>query len=223
MKIKNLSELIWKIYNEGRSKATDQTLRENDIKQLVQLGYNGFLRKYYYESKKLDDYGEADTSIISQLLSTREFQLSETNNVGMRYADMDDFDLYRLPKNSHLTNVYPIGGSCGSDEIGTITQVNAGEEKFYLKPGYEDYMFYVLKGRRLETYHLPPCVSKLGVETTYNTTDIDVSMDIAYDISQEVFSLLFKEKQFPIKILDNPYDPNAVELKRRLQEQEAQP
>lgn len=219
MKLKQLSEVLWQFYSDGRPKATDQRLSERDVRQLVMMAFGGLLRKKHYESKAQSDFGEADFSITSDMLQTIEFDLSEPNTVGMRRADMDEYDLYRLPNNMHLANVYPIGGTCGSEELGKITPIKPGEESYYSKPKFKSFLFYVLKGRGVNIYNLPPCVSKVGIETTYNSNDVDVSLDICYDIAIEVFGVLFKEKQFPVKVLDNNYDINAIEFKRRLQEQ----
>lgn len=220
MKIKRIGEILWKNYYSGRPKSTGQTIRQKDIEQLVILAYGSFLNKDFELSKKEDDFGEPDYSLITPLLDTKEFDLSGPNTIGMRKVDMSEYDLYRLPKNNHFTKVYPIGGTCGSDELGTITQVAAGEEYFYTKPEMEDFLFFVAKGRTLEFYHLPNCVKKISVETSYSTDDADVSLDIAYDLSLQVLGVLFKEKNFPSKVIDNSFDGNVLDLKHRLQEQE---
>lgn len=220
MRIKRVGEILWKNYYSGRPKATGQTIRQKDIEQFVILAYGSFLKKEFNLSKKEDEFGEPDYSLIAQLLETKEFDLSEPNTIGMRKINMSEYDLYRLPNNNHFTRVYPIGGTCGSDELGTITQVEAGEEYFYIKPEMEDFLFFVAKGRTLEFYHLPHCVKKIAVEAPYSVDDADVSLDIAYDISLQVLGVLFKEKNFPSKVIDNSFDGNVLDLKHRLQEQE---
>lgn len=218
MKIKQLSEVIYKVYSNGRAKSTAQRLRENDILQMVILAYGNLLRQRWYESKKMDDWGEADYSFSSHILDIKEFELTDANPTSMRRADMKDFDLFRLPSNGHITNAYPIG-SCEGEKMGTITQVKPGEENFYLQPKFNFFKFFVVKGRGINTYNLPDCVKKIGVETTYNTDDVDVTLDIGYEIALAVMNLLFKEKQFPVPVVDNSFDANAVQLKRSLEQQ----
>lgn len=221
MTIKQLSEVLYKVYTDGRAKATAMKLTQNDITQMVMLAYGGLLRDRYKESKKLDEFGEPDYSIISPVLDIKEFKLSEANGAGMRRADMSKYDIYRLPKNGHITNISMVGGACTTDEIGNITLVQPGEEKFYLKPKYNFFKFGAIVGRGINFYHIPDCVTKIEVETSYNSDDADVSMDIGVQIFLQVMGVLFKEKQFPIKVLDNSMDPNVIDLRRRLTSQAA--
>jgi len=222
MKIKQLNEILFKFYSEGRPKATARTIREADILQMITISYGAIIRQRFLESKKLDEFGEPDYSFTSPILEVKEFPLSEPNTVGMRRADMNGFDLYRLPNNGHITNMYPIGGSCGSEEINKITLVKAGEEKFYTNPKFNFFKYASIVGRGMNTYNLPPCVTKIAIETTYNSDDIDITLDIAHEVSLQVLNILFKEKQFPVPIIDNSFDGNAGQLKQRLTQYAAQ-
>lgn len=222
MKLKQLSDVLFNYYYKGRPKATALTLREPDVYQYVLIAYGDIVRKRYLASMQTDEFGEADIAVISDALDIQTFTLSDTNFVGMKRADMTGFELLRLPHNSHFPNVYPMGGQCGSEEIGTLTQVRNGEESFYIgKAKFSDFRFFVVKGSGLEFYNLPPCVDSVGIESTYAIkNDTDISLDMAYDVSVEVFAILFKEELIPGKVIDNPYDANAVTLKNRLADQE---
>lgn len=220
MIIKQLVDIVYDYYYEGRSKATAQTLSKANVGQMVMLSYGQILRDKFKQSKKEDKFNEADYTYAAPILDIKEIPLSEANVIGMRRADMSQYDLYRLPKDGHIVNMYPIGGTCGSEEIGKVTLVKAGEENFYLGPKFSFFQFGVIKGKGINCYHLPPCVSKLAVETTYNSNDIEVTFDLGYEVALSVLGIMFKEKQFPIKIIDNPYDANVVDLKHRLQEQQ---
>ena len=221
MKIKQVSEVAWSFYSDGRPKATAQTLNKADFGQMVQLAFAEMMRQKYYESKKLDDFNQPDYSFLSPILETKRFKLTEANVIGMRRADMCNIDLFRLPKNSHFTNVYPVGSDCNGIALGEVTQVSPGEEDFYLTPDFSSFLFYVVKGRGLNTYNLPPCVKEVDVEATYNSDDIDISMDLAYEVIMAVLGTAIKVNGIPIKILDNPYSPQPHEVKKRLQETEA--
>lgn len=220
MILKQLSELIFKFANEGRPKATARTLSMIDIEQMVSVDFGMFLRQRYYESKKLNEFGEPDYSAISAILGVIEFKLSDANNVGMRRADMSAFDLYRIPFDGHITDMYPIGGTCGSDEVGKISLVKAGEEKFYLKPKFDFFLFAVVKGRGINFYHLPPCVKAVAIEATYNSKDVDVSFDLCFQIANHILGVVLKLPDFLNKVIDNPYSPPQIQLKRALQQQQ---
>jgi hypothetical protein len=220
MIIKQLTEVIYKFANEGRPKATARTIRKEDIEQMVMVDFGSFLRQRYYESKKLNEFGEADYSAISAILGVIEFKLSEPNNVGMRRADMSKFDLYRIPFDGHITDMYPVGGKCGSDEVGKISLVKAGEEKFYLKPKFDFFKFAVVKGRGINFYHLPTCVEEVAIEATYNSGDVDVSFDLCFQIANNILGTILKLPNFENKVIDNPYSSPQIELRRSLKQQE---
>ena len=221
MRLQQLSEVIWRFYQEGRAKATAQTLREADMMQYAKSALSNMMRQQYLVSRKMND-GE-EYYFYSQILSIKNFPLSDTDARGMRRADMGDIDLYRLPKNMHFTNAYPIGTGCiGNDSTLELTQVQPGEENFYLGGDYDFFKFFVVKGKGINTYHLPPCIESLDIETTYDSPDIDVSLDQAMDVANIVLGVSLKIKPFPLKVVDNSFDPQALELKRRLQEQQTQ-
>lgn len=218
MKIKELSEVVWKYYNDGRPKATGQTISKNDVQEMVQLGFSNLLRQRYYESKKLNEYGQADFSAVSAIVGTIEFTLSEPNTVGMRRADMKNFDLYRLPDDFHVSNMYPVGGSCGSEEIGKISLVRLGEERFYIGSEFDFFLFAVVKGRGIDFYNLPMCVKSVVIETTYNNDDLDISGDIAFEIANNILGTVLRLPQFDNKTIDNSYSPPQIELRRSTQQ-----
>lgn len=220
MKIKQVADVAWNIFSDGRPKATGLTLDKADFSQMCQLAFADQIRINYYKSRQLDQFNEPDYSFISPILETHRFKLSEPNVIGMRRADMCDIDLYRLPKNSHFTNVYPVGAGCNGVALGEVTQVAPGEENFYFGPDFSSFLFFVVKGRGINTYNLPACVNEVDIEATYNSDDIDISMDLAYQVIMAVLGTSIKVNGIPIKILDNPYSPQPHEVKKRLQETE---
>lgn len=224
MKIKQVGEVTWQFYYDGRAKATAQTLDKADILQMCILSFGEIVRQKYYQSKASDEYGQPDYSFVSPLLTVQRFPLEDINDItSLRRADMSKFDLVRLPKNAHITNVYPIGSDCGGNAVGEITQVAPGEENFYLSPDFTSFLFFVVKGRGLNTYHIPPCVKEIEIETTYVTDDFDISLDAAYEVAMSVLTIGGKVNGVPIKILDNTYSPQPREVKRRLEESENTP
>jgi len=96
-----------------------------------------------------------------------------------RRCDMSDISMYRMPGNSHITNVYPVG-ACSNDELGEITQVNPGEENFYANdPDFSDIMFFCIKGKGVDVYNVPPCVKSLDIEATYDGPADELEIDSA--------------------------------------------
>ena len=216
MIIKQLSEIVRKAANAGRPKVTAQSIDKATITQMVMLSLGNVLRQRYYESKKLSEFGKPDLSAVSPMLGTIEFPLSDPNTIGMRRADMSCYDLYRLPNDAHITNIYPISGDCGSNEVGLISLVEPGEERFYLTSDFSFFKFGVVKGRGINLYHLPYCVSGVGIETTYNSSEVDVSFEIAEEIALQVLGVVLKIPAFSNKVIDNSYSPPQVDLRREL-------
>lgn len=218
MIIKQLSEVIHKFANAGRPKVTAQTVDKASITQMVMLALGNVLRQRYYESKKLNEYGQADYSAISPILGTIEFQLSEPNTAGMRRADMSKYDLYRLPNDAHITNMYPISGDCGSEEIGKISLVEPGEERFYQGEEFSFFLYAVVKGRGVNFFNLPICVSAVGIETTYNSDDVDVNFEVGEEIANHILGVVLRIPGFTGKVIDNPYSPPQIDLRKQLKQ-----
>lgn len=216
MVIKQLSEIVFKFANAGRPKVTAQSIDKASITQMVMLALGNILRQRYYESKKLNEFGQPDYSAISPILGTIEFKLSDPDTVGMRRADMSQYDLYRLPNDAHIVNIFPMAGSCGSKQIGKISLVEPGEERFYLSPDFSFFLFGVVKGRGINLYNLPYCVSRVVIETTYNSSDVDVSFEVAEEIALHILGVVLKIPAFSGKVIDNPYSPPQVDLRREL-------
>jgi hypothetical protein len=210
-----VGEIVWQFYAEGREKATNQSFSKQDVTQHARMAFANYMRQLYYNNKQLNDGDEYYFS--SPILSIMRFPLTDPNAVGKRRADMSNFDLYRLPKNSHFTNVYLVG--CDSDGI-SISQVQPSEENFYLTPEYNFFKFYVPKGRGIDTYHVPPCVKNVDIETTYDNDNVDITLDIAFEVANSVLGVILKIPGFVNWSIDNPYSKPQMVLKNKLQEQQ---
>lgn len=219
MILKTVGEFTWRWIQDGRADATARTLRKADVIQYCRAAYGNINRQIYYASKKSNDGDES--YFYSPALDIKTFTLSEPNAVGMRRADMSAFDLYRLPHNKHIPNVYPVGQACETKDVGQITLLdNPGEENFYLGPEYEDFMFGVVKGRGVNTYHVPPCIKEVDIESTYDNDNVDVSLDIAFDVASQVLGVALRIPGYAGKETNNPYQsPQSLQLKRALQQQ----
>ncbi len=199
MILKSVIELCWRLYQNGKAYANNQYVIKQDMEIKMKLLFADALRQRYYESKKLDDFGRPDYSFISPLLEVKRFDLVDNEEYRFKRCDTSKYNLYRLPGNSHITNVYPVG-SCSNDEIGEITQVNPGEENFYANdPDFSDVMFFVIKGKGINAYNIPPCVKSLDIEATYDgdASEFDIDSGMASVIIDQILNVgLAIKKQY---------------------------
>jgi hypothetical protein len=218
--LSELSETVWQIYAEGRQKATTRSFSQKDVQQYTKLAVAEVFRILYYNSRRNKD-GNA-FYFISPLLSIQPFDLSDPNEIGMRRADMVGYDMFRMPHDAHIVSMYPIG--CGNaGDYKSISLVEAGEEYFYAgNPKFSFFKFAVVKGTGLNTYNLPPCVTKLDVEASFNipSLDPDISMDVAFDASSLVLGKMLGLPEYTNKSTDNSYSFPQRNLKQRLSTQQ---
>ena len=218
MKLVTLSEVVWKYYSSGRPSATAQTLSKQDILQMCLMTFGNLMRKRFYEEQALGDEGDPYSFFSGDLL-TKEFILADEDCRGYRFADMSKSNVFVLPKNAHIRNVYAVGDktcSCGNQEI---VQVRPGEESFYTDAEYSDFQFYVVRGEGLMTRNLPICAKKVSVDSIYQDKDMDITYDLAFDIANAVLGVSLKVKGFPVVANSNPYSEGELELRKQLQEQ----
>lgn len=220
MLLSELSETVWQIYNEGRPKSTIRNFSQKDVQQYVKLAVSEVFRILYYNSKRNKD-GNA-FYFISPLLSIQPFELSDPNLIGMRVADMSQFDLFRMPHDAHIVSMYPVGCNDHGD-FKSISLVEAGEEYFYAgNPKFIKFQFGVVKGKNIHTYNLPPCVKKLDVEASFDSPDLDpdISLDVAFDASSLVLGKMIGMPEYTNKVTDNSYSLPQRNLKQRLSVQQ---
>lgn len=219
MLLSELSETIWQMYQEGRVRATSRNFSQQDVKQFAKLSTAEVFRLLYFSSKRNKD-GNA-FYFISPLLSIQPFNLTDANQIGMRRADMSKFDLFRMPHDAHIVSMYPIGCNNGGD-YKSISLVEAGEEYFYAgNAKFKSFKFGVIKGRAIDTYHLPPCVTKLDVESSFDSPDLDpdISLDVAYESANMTLGKMIGIPEFMNSGTDNSLTHLQKNLKQRLSNQ----
>lgn len=216
MILSTLGDVVYEFYERGRPSATGKTFDKEDISMMLRQGLSSKVIRNYYDSKKLNEGDEY--YITSALLSVQRFDVGNPDSRGMRRVDMSLFDVYRLPKNAHIINAYPVG--CAGSKGKSMSMVQPGEEVFYQKPKFNEFEFGVPIGRGIDAWHLPPCVKFLDVQSTFDFNDIDVPLDVAYDISREVLGVM---AGIPFQAGKNPNNPYAEihQLKQRLSQAEA--
>lgn len=220
MLLSELSETVWQIYSDGRARATSRNFSEKDVLQLVKLSIAEVFRLLYFASKRNKD-GNA-FYFISPLLSILSFELSDPNLIGMRRADMIEVDLFRMPHDSHIVSIYPVGCNDGGD-FKSIPLVEAGEEYFYAgNAKFKSFKFGVVKGRGVNTYNLPSCVKKLDVESSFYSTTIDpdISLDVAYESANMTLGKMIGIPEFMNTGTDNSVSHLQKNLRQRLSTQQ---
>ncbi len=224
MILRTIAEVNWRFYQEGRARATQQTYTKKDISQMGRMAFAEMIHQNYLRDLKLKQ--TPDYYMISPILSIQSFPLSDIDGGNMRRIDMSKFDLYRLPKDAHISNIYLLGGGCTEDDmVSEVPLVRPSEENFYrLDADLSDFVFGVVKGRGINIYNAPSCVERVDVESTYDSDEIDVSLDFAYQISTQVLGIMLKIPGFMNTRTDNTYEnAKSAALKRALQQQEQQP
>lgn len=215
MKVIQLSEIIWQLYDGGRPTATNQTLEQDDIQQMVYLKSADQLKLRFYESRKIDE-GEK-TDFIAGMLGVRKYDLSDANIKGKRSALYND-EVMRLPRNMDVTNIYTLASNCNGDIGNTITQIQPGEENFYINDDdLKSFMFFVQKGNSIDTYNIPPCIEEIEVERIYTTDDLDIPQDLAYEVAINILGVTLKVRGF-IPTEDNQSDGNRNQLRYQLEQ-----
>lgn len=219
MNINTLVEVIWRFSQDGRVKATAQKIREEDILQEVKMALGKLLVAQYYDSRKQDEYLEADYSYYASLLTQEIFDLSDPDSLGKRSANMSSFQLYTLPKNKHITTAIPLGEGCNGDGGGNITMVAPGEENFYIHdPEMSFFKFFVVRGKGIDTYHISPCVKKIIIESTFDSDEMDISFNIAFDIANQILGVVLGIPDYTGKSEDNSYTEPQKILRRNMQQ-----
>jgi hypothetical protein len=213
-----LSDVIYNFYERGRPNAATKTFDKEDIREFVKMALSNEMVKTYYTNKQLNE-GE-EYYITSPLLSVQRFELGKPNSRGMRRLDMKDFDLFRLPKNSHITNAFPVG--CGGTESKSITIVDPGMDYYYNKPKFRGFEFGYPSGRGLNTFNIPACAKFMDVESTFSTDEIDVSLDVAYRVSVSVLGTMLNVPFFMGKNPENTYAEPHAQLRQNLRQQQQQ-
>lgn len=215
MILDTLADIVLIFYNEGRNSASVRTFDKRDMMQYLRIAASDIMRTLYLQNKKLNE-GE-EYYFLSPLFSIKRFSLTDPDATGMRRADISGNDFYRMPKNAHITNIYPIGDGCiGSDGEITLSQVQPGEENFYTKPKYQFFKFYVIKGKGINTYHLPSCIKSIDMEATFDNDNVDISLDVAFRAANQVLATALHVPGFYAKQVDNSYSPQQILLSKRV-------
>lgn len=220
MLLSELSETVWQFYADGRQRATSRNFSQQDVRQFIKLSVAEVFRLLYYASKRNKDGNSF--YFISPLLSIQPFSLSDPNEIGMRRADMINFDLFRMPHDAHIPNAYPVGCNDNGD-FKSISLVEAGEEYFYAgNDKFKSFKFGVVKGRGINTYNLPPCVKGLDVEATFDSSDLDpdISLDVAYESANMTLGKMIGIPEFMNTGTDNSVSHLQKNLRQRLSTQQ---
>lgn len=216
MKLTSLSEVIWQFYDGGRPSATSQTLEKDDIEQMCLMALGDRLKFRIYDVRKLDSNDRTDS--YAGMIGRVVYKLGEANYKGRRTAETTQ-EVLRLPRNADLININLVASNCSKDVSGLLTQVQPAEENFYINDNeLKRYMFYVQKGSNIDTYNVPDCVDEIEVERIFTNENLDIPLDIAFDVSNAVLGISLKVRGFnPLE--DNAMDGSKNQLRYQLEQQ----
>lgn len=215
MNLKQLSEVIWQFYDGGRPSATNQTLEQDDFEQMVFMQVAYQTKNRFYISRN-DKDGEK-TDFIAGMLSSKVYDITDANYQGRRRA-LSKEEVIRLPKNSDVTNVYMVSES--GIVNGELTQVQPSEENFYINDmELKNFQFFVQKGKYIDTYNVPSGIKQIEIERAFMVDDLDVPLDICYEVAISILGISLKVKGF-IPTEDNPSDGNRNQLRYQLEQQD---
>lgn len=206
-----LSEVVWNFYSEGRPNIKERKFDVRDIAQFLKLALSNVLRKTYYDSKAKDEWGEADFSLITGLLSIKRLPLSDADEDGRRTIDITGLEFYRFPKNAQFTDVFPVNGKCSGQKLKASTQVQPGERYYYRSAQFAKFLHHTQKNATIDTWNWPPCVKDADVECTFTGDEINVHLDVAYDAALFVLNMTLGIK--------DKYDP--LVLRKQLEKEQA--
>lgn len=219
MKLDQISELVWQMYEGGRPEATNQTLEQDDIKMMCLMEAAYQLKIRFYESRKMDE-GEK-TDFIAGMLGVKQYDLTDANYQGKRSVT-ERGDVMRLPRNMDVTNIFMVADNDCGDVNGRISQVQPGEESFYIGDNnLSSYKFFVQKGINIDTYNIPPCIKKIEVERIFSNSTWDIPLDVAWEVATTVLGVTLKVRGF-IPDVDNSQDGNRNQLRYQLEKADAQ-
>ena len=85
----------------------------------------------------------------------------------------------------------------------------------------KDFLFFVQKGNKIDTYNVPPCIQKIEVERAFMEDELDIPLDVAYNISIQILGVTLKVRGF-VPTEDNPADGNRNQLRYQLEQQDKQ-
>lgn len=219
MKVAQISEVIYVYYDGGRPTATNKTLGKDDIAQMVFMSLADQMKMRLYQSRKEGD--DEKTDFLGGMLSSKQYDLTDANYQGKRRATYTE-EVVRLPRNSDVANVYLVAEDCDATVNREVTQVQPAEENFYINdPDLKGFLFFVQKGKNIDTYNIPPCVKKIEVERIFMVDDLDVPLDVAFGIATYVLGVTLKVRGF-IPTEDDTYDGNRNQLRYQLEQQQKQ-
>jgi len=214
MRLDDLANIIWSAYNNGNPKSTSQLISQQKIVQFCKLGYANVMRELYmrYQNKNNDN----ENYFFSANLFRKKFPLGEPTASGRRRVEFGKYYTIPLPENKDIFNVEGIGSCDTSTIFSTITQVQPAEERFYLTPEFKGLSFFSKRGNGIDAYNFPLCINEVEVEGLWDSDELQVPNDIAFDIVKSVLALLLDTRKLPQNKVDDESNEMLQQIKTKL-------
>lgn len=216
MKTSFIGAVIESVFYAGRPKV-DKRLDRDDFIQLAKMAAGTIMRKLYYEERQnAQHYWFFSADIL-----TKEFELGKADSKGRREIVIKSADsknlfssVVRLPNGMGIFSIRPTG-DIPENVPDHIARAEPGSEWLYRGRAYEGKPFWIPKGERVVFFNLDDCIKKVEVDGIFNLDDLDIPIDIAFDVVNAVLGLTLKVAGFPIDKTNNN-DPNLLNIKSKL-------
>jgi hypothetical protein len=211
IRIERVAALIESIYYNGRVKS-EKKLDFKDFLEHARYAHGAIMRKLYYEMKNA---GEKPVTYFSQVAELRTYDVSEADARGRRRVEIENALV--LPRGLGIISV-----DSAADEKCDVHfhQTKAGSDWLYQGAEYEDTPMYSLRSGGVVLRGAPDGLKQVEVLAVLNDTEIDIPLDVAFDIVNSVLGVDLKVAGFPVdKTTDQ--NPNVVTVKQRLAQPES--
>ncbi len=205
MRLKALSEIVLKFFNNGTVKVTDVTLTQSVIEGHLTNCYGAVMQSVIDKKKR---FGELDTSyLISGAIKPAKVKLKRIGNKSL--LSLSGLKIMRLDNATQIVGFDNIVDECGCNQsnmpnLETISYVQPTEAKFYQNVGYSNLFYYTLIGDDIVIYNVPECLKEVVLQYVSDASEIDIPEDICLQMCKLAFPDVFGVKKFDkTKVDDN--------------------
>lgn len=209
MNIELLADIIQEFYYSGRVKS-DRKLKREDFVQLSRIAHGNVLRNLFKEPAIARQYMQ----YYGQHTDSQIFTVSEKQENGKRIIEIPkEKEMLRLPNGVGIFSVR----SLSTEKCSAVTFVRKilGTDWLLCGEDFEDVQTFAIKRNVIELDGAPDCMKEAEVTGIFSDENIDIPVDIAFDIFNLVIGQSLKVAGFPVDKHDNQ-NPNYKEIEARI-------
>lgn len=215
MKLQILAAALQSVYSNGRVKSAKK-LDRRDFTIITKAAIGAFMRKVYYEEKSIGSI----LAYFGNALIEKIFDIEKDERC-RQYIDTEESSIVKLPNSIGVFSVTALDNDGCLVEDGVFTRLGQGMDWLYSTSDLQDLgeQTYQILSNRILFKNMTEDTKQVAVRGIFLDDDIDVPEDIAYSIMNDIFTKIVPMQGFPIDKTDDG-NPNLIEYKRRLAEQE---